>query len=340
MKRVVFGKSRLPSLSMAEVGAVYAFNKSNIDAKLREALTEASGVDSGVLSELASMFSRTLSLLDKKSEQLREQVDRDRELQGSPVQSAHARNVGDTDLITELSNEPEAPVCLRSVHMMRGDWLSEWSGLEKKYDRSSSRSGWITRCHSAVQAYSDATARTPSPGASGRDSASALALSHRGGPVEVADTLRMRASAFGKLAKLTDSLLRTFESSAEGSASTLTELRNTVGDDQQLADQVVTALVSGIQLGDSFCRDRLLRLADLAGKYPTAAAQLLDRLANIPAWVFLRYAPQLMGHLDLPSGEVAAAILERVAKVRLDDTILFLSFIFWCMSHRALTSIF
>jgi hypothetical protein len=81
-----------------------------------------------------------------------------------------------------------------------------------------------------------------------------------------------------------------------------------------LALQTVEAFVKGLHLENSYCRDRMIRLTYLTGKYPHTASALLSALHTIPSWTFLKYAPQLMGTLDLPEGIVSAAILEHVAR--------------------------
>ena len=80
-----------------------------------------------------------------------------------------------------------------------------------------------------------------------------------------------------------------------------------------LALQTVEAFVKGLHLENAYCRDRIIRLTYLTGKYPHTATALLSALHTIPSWTFLKYAPQLMGTLDLPEGIVSAAILEHVA---------------------------
>ena len=92
----------------------------------------------------------------------------------------------------------------------------------------------------------------------------------------------------------------------EQSAHTMTAIN-------ALALQTVEAFVKGLHLENSYCRDRIIRLTYLTGKYPHTATALLSALHTIPSWTFLKYAPQLMGTLDLPEGIVSAAILEHVA---------------------------
>ena len=89
--------------------------------------------------------------------------------------------------------------------------------------------------------------------------------------------------------------------------------RHTMTAINALALHTVEAFVKGLHLENSYCRDRIIRLTYLTGKYPHTATALLSALHTIPSWTFLKYAPQLMGTLDLPEGIVSAAILEHVA---------------------------
>jgi hypothetical protein len=354
MKKVVFGSSRLPTLSMAEVRAVYAFNKGSIHLKQTTSQSQPSSQQSttatattvagsrnsgsGVMSaelmkELSTMYSRTMVLLDKKAEQLTEQLNTE-SLQsysaaatassGSDTVSAgpssYPYNCGYSYESREDSSSTTSVVALRSVQLMKGDWLAAWAQMERGCGSGGSGSSgvnWIHRCQSAMQAYREAAGATPQAGA---DSSSIM---HSTGTTTMMTSaeLRLRASAYGKLAQLNDQLLRTVEQPTSISTSTIdsqsqSQSLSLVGSAEHLAAEAVAAFVNGIRLGDSYCRDRLLRLTEIVGAYPCTAPLLLTRLASIPAWTFLRFAAQLMGCLDLPAGPAAAAILERVAKVR------------------------
>ena len=82
---------------------------------------------------------------------------------------------------------------------------------------------------------------------------------------------------------------------------------------QDLSLRTVQSFVNGLILANNFCRDRLLRLVELTGKYPHTASSFTTSLSSIPTWTFLKFSPQLMGILDLPQGKVAATILRKVA---------------------------
>ena len=77
----------------------------------------------------------------------------------------------------------------------------------------------------------------------------------------------------------------------------------------------VEAHLKGLELGNTYCRERLLRLLKVSAAYPVSTLNHLTdaNISRIPSWVFLRFAPQLMGCLDLPEGPIAAMMLEKVA---------------------------
>jgi hypothetical protein len=216
----------------------------------------------------------------------------------SEVDNTFSTTIGMLNKPTEGGVDDKIPLLL-----IKADWLSKWSKHQRKHGVNGPRAGggeeglppWKQKGEEAFKAYRDATLLTERPvGGS------------NGAPLSVSTSLK--AQAYGKLAHFCDQRLRELEAEDERNGS-MSEERS------ELAQQAVDAFVKGLQMGDQYCRDRLLRLTGLTGQYKKTAKSLLTRLKSIPAWTFLRFAPQLMGRLDQPEGPVAVELLERVAGI-------------------------
>ena len=225
--------------------------------------------------------------------------------------------------------------------LMKAEWLAKWADHDRTHTQaqqiSSEGSGYNEKYTQALDTYREAAVLTDQP----------LRIDNKW----VAVSISLRTQAYGKLAQHCEQQLRALEAAYDdngeingvkesenekdkgkgkekekkGSEKVIKEDRKEVNNEQSssqttsainaLALQTVEAFVKGLHLENSYCRDRLIRLTYLTGKYPHTANSLLSNLHTIPSWTFLKYAPQLMGTLDQPEGIVSAAILVRVARI-------------------------
>ena len=226
--------------------------------------------------------------------------------------------------------------------LMKAEWLAKWADHDRTHTQaqqiSSEGSGYNQKYTQALDTYREAAVLTDQP----------LCIDNKW----VAVSISLRTQAYGKLAQHCEQQLRALEAAyndsegmngvkenenekgkgkgkekekeKKGGEKVIKEERKEGNNEQSsqttsainaLALQTVEAFVKGLHLENSYCRDRLIRLTYLTGKYPHTANSLLSNLHTIPSWTFLKYAPQLMGTLDQPEGIVSAAILERVARM-------------------------
>ena len=211
--------------------------------------------------------------------------------------------------------------------LIQGEWLSRWAEFEKSHYRKNNNDNritdkpqWVIKNSQALDAYVTASNMCNS--------------TNNYSNVNVSTALR--TETYGKLAKFCEQQLRELESELEddeGVVETDESLRRTgTGTGrkssrkeeeemknvlhrriQDLSLRTVQSFVNGLILENNFCRDRLLRLVELTGKYPHTASSFTTSLSSIPTWLFLKFSPQLMGILDLPQGKIAAIILRKVA---------------------------
>ena len=265
-------------LSLDEVSIVCAWNKKSVLSK--------------TVSEANKLFKTTLDLLDRPTEG------------------------GILDQIPLL--------------LMKAEWLAKWanyeienvanSGIEVQGPR------WIReKNNQALETYQLAVNQADT------DCGSVDSRGHVWVPVSVS----MRRDAYGKLAQHCEQQLRLMESAIEekdnlnrtnnisnnsnnnNSNDNNSNNNNIIESDCELmtlAEQTVSAFTAGLELENAYCRDRLLRLTSLVGKFPHTEHSFLTRLQNIPAWIFLKFAPQLMGSLDQPERTVVLAVLTKVAR--------------------------
>ena len=135
----------------------------------------------------------------------------------------------------------------------------------------------------------------------------------------------IRAVLFDRLAFQHDQLLEDLEGDGEDIFADIDDELTARGIDvdsvcgnQKRPNEIAAALavdvfVKGLVFNSSFCRDRIVRLLNLVGRYPSTATLVQNRLAEVPTWIFLQHAAQFMGALDKPEGNIVADILERVA---------------------------
>ena len=225
--------------------------------------------------------------------------------------------------------------------LMKAEWLAKWADHDRTHKQaqqiSTEGSGYNEKYTQALDTYREAAVLTDQP----------LRIDNKW----VAVSISLRTQAYGKLAQHCEQQLRALEAAyednggingikeaesekgkgkgkekkgsdkvvkeerKEGSNESSSQTASAINAINALALQTVEAFVKGLHLENSYCRDRLIRLTYLTGKYPHTANSLLSNLHTIPSWTFLKYAPQLMGTLDQPEGIVSAAILERVARI-------------------------
>jgi DNA-dependent protein kinase catalytic subunit len=184
--------------------------------------------------------------------------------------------------------------------LMKAEWLSRWAVYERSQSRGGAEgTGILEKNKRALETYQSAASLADATCSSSMDSKE---------NVWTRVSTGQRSDAYGRLARHCDQQLRALEAQAEAGGLSNSPALNS------LAQQTVDAFVVGMQLENSYCRDRLLRLTSLTGKYPHTASSLLSGLSAVPSWSFIKFAPQLMGSLDLPEGPVAAALLEKVAR--------------------------
>ena len=200
------------------------------------------------------------------------------------------------DRTTEGGDIDKVPLLL-----MKAEWLSRWAVFEKAQSKGGVEGpGSVEKNSRALEVYQTAAALADATCSKSMDSKE---------NVWARVSISQRSEAYGKLARHCDQQLRVLEANAEAGGLSSTPAI------MALAQQTVNAFVAGMQLENSYCRDRLLRLTSLTGKYPHTASSLLSGLSTVPSWSFIKFAPQLMGSLDLPEGPVAVALLEKVARV-------------------------
>jgi DNA-dependent protein kinase catalytic subunit len=184
--------------------------------------------------------------------------------------------------------------------LMKAEWLSRWAVHERAQSSGGTEgAGSVEKITRALETYQAA--------ASIADAACSTSIDSKEN-VWTRVSTGQRSDAYGRLARHCDQQLRVLEAQAEAGGLSNSPAMNA------LAQQTVDAFVVGMQLENPYCRDRLLRLTSLTGKYRHTASSLLSGLSTVPSWSFIRFAPQLMGSLDLPEGPVAVALLEKVAR--------------------------
>ncbi|CAM9129326.1 unnamed protein product, partial [Ectocarpus fasciculatus] len=79
----------------------------------------------------------------------------------------------------------------------------------------------------------------------------------------------------------------------------------------------IDSYLKGLRLCNLSCRDRVVPIIQLiASVHPRASIpeDVALQLRNVPAWLFLRHAAQLVGYFDRPEGFISTMVLERVAE--------------------------
>ena len=135
-----------------------------------------------------------------------------------------------------------------------------------------------------------------------------------GPPVLVADRriISLRARAAGGLTKICLTQLQQLKPTATPAASK--DVSNELHD-HQLASLTIRAFLDGLELGSAYCREQLLQLFSLLGRFPQAAVEERAslRLRALPPWIFLTLSATLFGCLDKPEGPIVVDVLESVA---------------------------
>lgn len=133
------------------------------------------------------------------------------------------------------------------------------------------------------------------------------------------------SKAYGAFCEISDKILQNEKASVENDESDSN--RNKKGKtDKKKADvssnrlinpiDLIKSYLKGIQLGNKFCINRIMRLVTIFGEN-AASIDINDVtlwIDSIPAWIFIKYSSQFMGCLDLPQGKLCILFLEKVAK--------------------------
>jgi hypothetical protein len=275
LKKMAFG--RADSLSMTDVFTVCNYNNRTIGRKIK--------LGDSPIEELVGMFEKTLKFIDAKL---------------VPSKSSSNKSADNT-----VKSEAA------QAHMLKADWLDKYASFKIR----------------SPGGARDASVSAPS---ALREQASA----HYAAATNISDSItdsfdkdlkqQLQSTLYGKMAQHYDAVLAVMEES--GAAPRASEKRtrddvikkaagagsNSVAD---IAKLVISTHVKGLQCGSEYCRSRLLKLLKVVGKYPYAVENSMsaDNIAQIPSWMLLEYAPQLMGCLDLPEGDVAVLLLEHIA---------------------------
>lgn len=273
----VLGKKAV--LTMAEVHVVYQYNSKSIARLLAGGSTDSAA-------QVQGMLLKTMGLLDKKAELL----------------SGGRLAVSVTD--GQQCGGPSSAVDTLALMLLRADWQAKWAAcLEDSGGLAQGRD----RLVSALQLYEQCSAGT----------AEALNVSS-GSPAQLLALQDKTATSF---AQHCDLLLQRLERDDGSDAAALGQALVSViavpaGKDSRTAAAtlLVRCFVQGLRIGNVHCMQRVLRLVQVIGAYPAETEDILRaQLQNIPAWVFLQFAAQLMGCLDRPEGAVIATILEHTA---------------------------
>jgi hypothetical protein len=335
-------------LTMNEVNVVYNFNNESI---LR-LTSEDNGADNcdktrenakeSVENEVIGLFTKTLKLLDKKKELLL-------------GDSANNNTIGcSTEKIDFLQLLLLRADWLAKWSNFEETFTSSSSSSNGLSTFSSSVSGAFTKSLDALSLYCECTTGVQQQNQHTTTTSTTAITSLSAPGAKLQQTIRHNAAqlqlqACTRFATHADNLLRRLELEAEAEKTSSKQLQQQqqqlsnvflghVRGDPSLAQAVASSstsgaktehrsacevaaaltvryYVQGLQLGSSYCVQRVLRLVKIIGTYPGATEPILrEQLHKIPPWVFLPYAAQLMGSLDRPEGSVSTALLEYTAR--------------------------
>lgn len=298
-KKKVKGLSN--TMSLNEVITVYAFNQRGIESAIEGSWSaDLNGIDSESLRAIVTpRFENTMALLTTKQKL---------------CEDACFGDVGSSTLSSSVnSNLLE----LLRVKLMSAEWSAAWGSFLQLHGGMRAVNDYKEKNMRARDIYQDVASCTSSNSAK-----------------QGVEFLKFSGKSHGMLAKHCDDMLVYSGESGEESRS--------------LALVAINSYISGMSLGDEMSRARVLRLLALSGEYlirdagpasiPTTSRSkrnteihdkekgqsitetatdtqsLLRRMRCVPAWMYLRFAAQIMGCVDRPEGPFAVAILEHIAE--------------------------
>lgn len=298
LRKPIFGSKRV-ILTMNEVNVVTLYNQKSI---LRKPLDSP---------EILDMLQKTEKLLKRKQELL------------TQCEREHQSNAN-----VEMIKQAIAKERLQ-VSLLQGDWSMFWHRYES--DKSSHATGLLTATNASHHSVQQVLGE--------KKLASMQSYLQAMQQTTGTDQSWLLEKTLSTMTKFCDQLLDDLEgrlavgsSAAEEFAEQLMVLiqqhpmvkslsavdkkKSTSLQDSILnkfAYFVVVMMVQGLQVGSSYCRDRILRMISIVSKYPTYTKDYFTaQLANIPSWVFLRFANQMMGNLDQVEGPTVLPILTRL----------------------------
>jgi hypothetical protein len=291
----VFGKQAV--LTMPEVQVVYNYNSGSINRLLSSTSSTtatASTATEEVQAQVEGMLQKTMDLLDKKAQLLQE--------------GRRSLSAGQT----EGPHQGKDAVDALQLMLLRGDWLVKWAACLPVSENGTRTQHSI----SALQLYEQCSAGAVHAAQTAQSSTAA------------AKVAALQGQLCTSFTRHCDSLLHRMEqdtgTGAAGEGGALAEQlvasgvvpRQTQAGDGRAAAAALTVrcFVQGLQMGNDYCMQRVLRLVQIIGAYPAQTEHILrSQLSSLPPWVFLQFAAQLMGCLDRPEGVVISSLLEHTA---------------------------
>jgi hypothetical protein len=297
-------------LSMPEVMTVYQFNKRNI----HNVIQENDGEYEVMREKVVPMYEKTLSLIEKK--------------------------IGSCN----LSVFREKCEYLQTVSL-QGEWYASWGKFlqENSSDQMTSTTSaqQVKRLwgQKMIEAYDVFVAVSSEITNSYRQNSSSTGanLTKR----HLLNDLITGECVYGKLGRHCDEMISVLDQEKAASTGSLglsrsnnnsTSAKKTdliservfgrVETSTTLAEIAIDSYINGLVHGDTLCRSRLLRLFSLIGRFICEEGssshspkldQILQKMKQIPAWIFLRYSAQIMGLIDRPEGPAVVAMLEHIA---------------------------
>lgn len=179
--------------------------------------------------------------------------------------------------------------------LMQGEWLSSWANFTRNFEVGQSK--WKAQmCQSFDVLNMVATVSKQNTCDSIKYSFDVSSIVH------------------GSLVRHCDDMLDLLSTMEYGENEIFsgTSLSRTI-----IAATAIEGYISGLLAGDKLCRDRILRLFSLVGEHFVneggKVKTIIGKIFEIPPWVFLKYAAQIIGLIDRPEGLLAVAVLEHVA---------------------------